>query len=366
MNTDELHSLEHFFKQAKYIWKKNEEIKRLTHERFNIFSVLRKDDDEEKLHSAFLAELLAPRGSHGLGDQFLTLFIEMVIAEHTDELSFDTSKAKVIREKHVGKNGRIDIYVKSGKQLLLIENKIHAGDQDLQLSRYHDHMNSEGGDDSVLLYLTLGGHSPSKESRGELNENKDFYCISYKNDILPWLDSCLKSAAEVPLVRETIKQYINLIKKLTGGLMNQQLENEIIEIIKENIEIARVIKNNFDKAQRELLSKPLKEFITSNYPDSKKVWKEKAWCFHSEKGITIVAHIRGDNPFYELCAFPNFNDSKKHSIYGYDMSLLKSKMNDFSNSSGNKWCARIEYPRSCEKLKEIIEDWDADWALSQG
>ena len=43
-------------------------------EYFNIFSVLRLETKEVRLHSAFLAELLNPEGSHGLGKQFLELF----------------------------------------------------------------------------------------------------------------------------------------------------------------------------------------------------------------------------------------------------------------------------------------------------
>lgn len=43
-------------------------------EYFNIFSVLRLETKEVRLHSAFLAELLNPEDSHGLGKQFLELF----------------------------------------------------------------------------------------------------------------------------------------------------------------------------------------------------------------------------------------------------------------------------------------------------
>lgn len=34
---------------------------------FNIFSILKMETDEVKTHSAFLAELLNPKGSHGQG-----------------------------------------------------------------------------------------------------------------------------------------------------------------------------------------------------------------------------------------------------------------------------------------------------------
>ncbi|WP_348653715.1 PD-(D/E)XK nuclease family protein [uncultured Psychrobacter sp.] len=45
---------------------------------FNIFSILRRDDEEVGLHSKFLAELLSPTGSHGM-DAFQKLFIDQVV-----------------------------------------------------------------------------------------------------------------------------------------------------------------------------------------------------------------------------------------------------------------------------------------------
>ena len=38
---------------------------------FNIFSILRHEDDEVNLHSRFIAELLDPQGTHGMGMAFL-------------------------------------------------------------------------------------------------------------------------------------------------------------------------------------------------------------------------------------------------------------------------------------------------------
>ena len=46
--------------------------------KFNVFDILDRTRDEVKGHSAFLAELLNPRGSHGQGGQFLRLFIEQL------------------------------------------------------------------------------------------------------------------------------------------------------------------------------------------------------------------------------------------------------------------------------------------------
>ena len=43
--------------------------------RFNVFSALNMCSDEMRLHSRLLATLLNPKASHGLGNQFLKLFL---------------------------------------------------------------------------------------------------------------------------------------------------------------------------------------------------------------------------------------------------------------------------------------------------
>ena len=114
-------------------------------EYFNIFSVLRLETKEVRLHSAFLAELLNPEGSHGLGKQFLELFLNMVVRKNKEEsFDFETEKPKVYVEYYIGiisedkkSGGRIDLLIEDGKgNAVIIENKINAGDQEYQLLRY--------------------------------------------------------------------------------------------------------------------------------------------------------------------------------------------------------------------------------------
>ena len=40
-------------------------------EKFNIFSILHKENEERRLHSRFIAALFDPKGSHGMGSIFL-------------------------------------------------------------------------------------------------------------------------------------------------------------------------------------------------------------------------------------------------------------------------------------------------------
>ncbi len=45
---------------------------------FNLFSVLRSESDEVRLHSRFIAEILNPKGSHGFGSYFLGELLKLI------------------------------------------------------------------------------------------------------------------------------------------------------------------------------------------------------------------------------------------------------------------------------------------------
>lgn len=246
---------------------KYNEIERLTGERFNIFKILGVSSQEVKMHSALLGDLLNPFGTHGCGDTFLKLFLNQLksnnklYAQKLDE--FITPTAKVSVEYYIPggistdktRGGRIDILISSGYNHIIIENKIYAGDQDNQMIRYKN-FNKE----APLFYLTLNGNTPNdisvvdKNNGIKLENYKDFICISYKDDIISWLQFCLKEAADLPLLRETIKQYIFLLKKLTYQTTSQTMRDELIKILACNddyFEAAFTISNNIESIKNE-------------------------------------------------------------------------------------------------------------------
>lgn len=211
-------------------------------ENYNIFNDLGFMSDEVHLHSMFLANLLNPKGSHGQRGKFLEAFLKMLHksfpAISADNLELDTANASVEVEKYIGRQtdsegGRIDIYLTDGKHSIIIENKIYASDQHHQMLRYWNYGMSQKGDDTeksfVLIYLTLDGCSPSKESLGEDLKENDIVCLSYKSDIRGWLDRCVELASRTPLVRETINQYISTIDILTNNVMEDN--KDLLDIL---------------------------------------------------------------------------------------------------------------------------------------
>ena len=237
-------------------------------EMFNVFQVLNLSTAEVRTHSAFIRELLDPQGSHGLKTAPLSAFlsiVEEVILPQSFDFRVDNASVRV--EEYIGditddynEGGRIDIIIEAKGKAIIIENKIDAGDQYKQLVRYHSYAESRYKGNHLLLYLTKSGYSASDSSttndeEGTLKEGKDYYCISYQEHIVQWLNICLSAAYDKPLIRETLVQYRNLILDLT----NTMNTTELIPILKkeQNIILVRDIVNNLGALYSDLIQNDL-------------------------------------------------------------------------------------------------------------
>jgi len=169
-----------------------EALARATGEHFNIFKILRVGHREVTTHSPILAELLSPKGNHGQGAAFLRLFLTKF-----EITGFDAETAIVSTEYYAGpvteqSGGRIDILVKDGNgEMIVIENKIGAGDQEKQMPRYRKLYPK-----AHLFYLTLDGHKPSNLSEDQF---KRIQCkrISYAE-----VTRLARTKANTPCMRE--------------------------------------------------------------------------------------------------------------------------------------------------------------------
>ena len=190
-------------------------------ETFNIFSVLRAESDEVNLHSRFLAALLDHRKSSDAPMRNLADFLQSVVGIK----DFRLEDAAVERERY-----GIDILIRnpSSREAVVIENKLRAQDQSRQLARYAERMESDGYREPCLLYLTLDGRSPDEGSA----DSRDVKPVSYRETV-PWLERCQERAYNDPALRESVAQYIHLIRKLTGtdltGVYMRALRNLILE-----------------------------------------------------------------------------------------------------------------------------------------
>lgn len=239
------------------IRKQKQEDSRKRGERFNVFNTLGVQSNEVRLHSALLAELLNPNGDHGMGSEFLTSFQEAIglPVDFIDPVKVNEQEMieRVIGPKADTTGGRIDIIIEDGHNALIIENKIYAGDQENQLLRYYNYaMEKFGKGHFLLIYLTLDGHEPSDFSTN--NQEIEYKCLSYGDDIINWLQTCVRRAYNRPLIRETITQYINLLKQLTGRDMDKEQVNEITKLALDNLEAASTLMEVKDDVAKSLIN----------------------------------------------------------------------------------------------------------------
>jgi hypothetical protein len=196
-----MNDLEVLLENIEEIKEKHDAVNQREAKGFNVFSLLLKAGDEVNLHTKFIYDLLNPKGSHHQG----TLFLDLFLAEL--ELEVATSSLVAFREKY-----HIDILLKSSTNAILIENKIYTHDHSSQLSRYVKKMRREGYKKKkiTLIYLTLFGHAPTEKKM-----QNSVMIVSYRKNIVNWLNICIAQTENISILRETLKQYLNLVKELT-------------------------------------------------------------------------------------------------------------------------------------------------------
>ncbi len=250
---------QHLLEHVSVISKKYKDIAKITGENFNIFSVLRMQNDEVGLHSRFIGELLNPRGSHDQSGLFLNLFIQEIGLknEYTEN---QINNASVFIEENIGgisedyeTGGRIDLVIKfpDSKREIVIENKIWAVDQPKQLWRYRQQYPN-----AYLVYLTPFTKEPSEDSRKDIALNQ-IICITYQNHIINWINNCVKESVNLPLIREVLNHYLNTINSITNQSNNHGMSQDIVKIIlnsKENIEAALNIEKNQNQWKDQLIT----------------------------------------------------------------------------------------------------------------
>lgn len=203
-------------------------------DRFNIFEAVGLVRQEIR-HSTFLAFLLDPRESHGLGDAFAKRLLQEAIMSTPDasapvtpiELSlWDLGEMEVRREwRH------IDIFLLDERNRLavIIENKIDTIEHSDQLQRYHETVKQHYSGYRVIgLYLTPDGDEPSHDNYLPLN-----YGL-----VCEVLDSLVQSRASVS----------NIDLQVLVTHYTQMLRRHIVG----DSEIARLCRQIYQKHQQAL------------------------------------------------------------------------------------------------------------------
>lgn len=208
---------------------------------FNIFKTLGITTDEVRLHSRLIHGLIQPKGE-------LHQKMQRYFLEELDIKGLSLNNEVVVRREY--KN--IDLLITSVQHVIIIENKIYAGDQEQQLYRYYETIKAAYPNRTIhVFYLTLFGVSPSKKSVEKLPENIDIHKVSYRDNIYNWIKKCIELAAEEPKLRESLIQYKEVIEKLTNQSETMEERLELYKLLQkeDNILTAFKLQNNWKHIQ---------------------------------------------------------------------------------------------------------------------
>jgi len=342
-----LNTINQLLSEAQTISESYDRLADATGEKFNIFSILKVESDEVTTHSRFISELLNRKGTHGFKDKFLMMFID----RFADIVEFDTAKSHVLTEYFIGRlgedtGGRIDILARDDNgHVILIENKIYAGEQHNQLLRYRNAFPK-----AQLFYLTLFGDLSRDDSPDLL-----YKTLSYEIDIICWLEDCRKVSVNTPIVRESISQYIFLLKKLTHQNANKRMNEDIVNLVlstSKNISAYKALLNIQNDLKPELINRILAKLVDELMKDDFSIIEK--FDFSKDRGTLISFQnetLAANNLSVELI----FEGSKYSNLV---LGLYKSE----TNSTGS-YVARIAYSKYrnwyFDKLNDIYFNFES-------
>lgn len=318
-----------FFYELKLIYNKYKLLDEMKSD-FNIFSQLLNPYDEVNLHSKLIYSIL---NDCKFKKEFMLSFLKTTGIISADDVSPNDFKIIDVEREKVFSNGRLDLFisckVKDKNYVIIIENKIFARDQYEQMDRYIEFANNRQADIKKVFYLTLLGNAPSEDSASNLDQVN---LISYNNEILTWIENCIKISAREPALREVLIQYADLLEKITGKDVDYTMDvkNFLLES-PENFNMANSIQPAIIDAKTNLqmrfwtkLENSLDEML-KNFPDLNYRKADR------DEDLGPV------NPWYSETIIKNYyNNMRNSSCYGVMYYLYnKDYLGDL--------CFKIEY-----------------------
>ena len=283
--------------------------------RFNLFTTLLAIGNETRLHSRFITHLLNPEGNHDCGNLFLNLFIDTISESNLfpdKEIKniFEDIKiqnCELVRTEKPADGRRIDIYLKFNKSIIAIENKIWAGEQPNQIFDYGKFIKSNKKK-NFLFYLTLDGKESETakiiDNDSGKNSKVEYFCLSYKEHILNWLEKCLQATYKYVNINQAIQQYQNVIKQLTNQTMEHKEMKEINDLIKSHPLIIKY-QNEINQSIKEVKSEFFDRFcekLRDNFKKSNKplILDMKKYTVHDRFEQHIIKNEQYDNLYFLL------------------------------------------------------------------
>lgn len=218
----------------------------------------------EKAHSRMLAALLDPRGRHGQGGLFLELFLrEIGLHDAVDGAAADAYTVELEHHIPAGPGGvtqdrYADVLIEGPDDVVVIENKVQAGEGKGQIPDYCRWLGNRGKSRRVLVFLTPTGRPPEEVPPDDCRSAVELKCMGYAvasgeksaalrdkslqermdspdggsacTDLSAWLTHCLSEIPLLPPVREVVAQYRKVVARIGGRDMTSEERDAIASV----------------------------------------------------------------------------------------------------------------------------------------
>lgn len=216
---------------------------------FNFFKAMVNDKTHyEKYHTSFIGYLLNPTESHDCESFFLENFLNIepiqnyLNGKQIEKTRFDRTtldNVKVRIERNIPTNGRkIDLTVESQKDwILFVENKVRNDEGGDQLQDYYNFSKSFGYA-RIGIFLTPTGRKPESITD---TDKKEIISLSYKNDIIPWIQKCIDGLISYLNIVSILKQYIDIVNKDVINRLEDKKMEPILNYLNQNKKLAKIL-----------------------------------------------------------------------------------------------------------------------------
>lgn len=335
---------------------------------FNIFQVAGIWKSEE-IHTRVIAELLNPSSRfHAMGTTFLEKFLDMLGLDEDLSKAKEMAKAQDTKDENMIKVKtevptdnvrRIDMVISTPNYYLPFEVKIWAGDQKNQLYDYYCYACEEarkfGKKVPYIYYLTPNGHNPSDWSLGSADDKLPVCTLSFRKDILPWLEECIKNT--------DAQSHIDLV--------------EIMKQLRDNIR-GEHHNMSFSHWGPEDILDDIYQALAEHY--------DLTWTECTDQYMTFTLHKKGDLEFalrikkededsvtlHLICGLTQENEKLVYDTAGsyihdnsqeYDK-LLSSTFSNVGKENVSRGTAKSTWDRmeilTCERKDRDLEDWASE------
>jgi hypothetical protein len=328
--------------------------------KFNVFSALGVTR-KEVIQSRFLAYLLDPNEHHIQSSIFLDAFLMKIgLPKISKE---QNNRVRVATEHSTGEGlGRMDIVLFCQPDwLVVIENKVDAGEAEQQLPRYAKWLDKQPGYEfKKLIFLTPTGHESVTAKAGDCVQ------LSYLDLAEAFAPRLNQIKAES--VRFVVAQYITICKLIGGSDVTTQ-DKQVLDLLTkpENIKIALEIEQQTQLLRRQVAEKFVENILKNiqiklETEKLEKNWKaitvDKYWHKESIMNIEIRTLKPQTKPNYKMVAeylFSLQKDKCRSGWYRPQSLNLKNQMLSTLNTKD------LTY----KMISDGCNDGDGNWVGSK-